>query len=258
MVRLSNAFNAFMVPATAGVLSAVLTFGLLLGYYNRNRDQIVDIPVGPNNRIEGGGADGGDLGQPTHFLPGRGWGLFAVKVPADFGDNRRTNEFLSFIGRLLFKCPARDQAGIARPRPHQVYFTSLHPFLPHSEFPTPLSSASAPPGPRPASPVRTPPLKPMHLVAAIAVWLVVVLLLFSSFFTNRAGLLGQGSLLTVTSYPSRTSAVQRGKYILTNIMGTPHMPHREWLRLQNYVKKLPDLFRRTESLEKKLTQEEQK
>ena len=63
------------------------TFSLLLGYYNRNRNQEVDLPVGPNNRIEPGGPD---RGQPTHFLPGRGWGLFAVKVPADFGDNKIT------------------------------------------------------------------------------------------------------------------------------------------------------------------------
>jgi hypothetical protein len=69
------------------------TFSLLLGYYNRNRNQDVDLPVGPNNRIEalGSGAPGGpDRGQPTHFMPGRGWGLFAVKVPADFGDNKIT------------------------------------------------------------------------------------------------------------------------------------------------------------------------
>src|ERR1700687_6520932 len=33
LVRLENALNAFMVPATAGVLSAVLTFGLLLGFF---------------------------------------------------------------------------------------------------------------------------------------------------------------------------------------------------------------------------------
>ena len=44
----------------------------------------------------------------------------------------------------------------------------------------------------------------------------------------------------------------------SNIMGTPHMPHREWLRLQSYIKRLPDLFRRTEAVEKRLTQEEQK
>jgi hypothetical protein len=63
------------------------SFSLLLGYYNRNRKQEVDIPVGPNNAVEPGGPD---RGQPTHFMPGRGWGLFTVKVPADFGDNKIT------------------------------------------------------------------------------------------------------------------------------------------------------------------------
>jgi hypothetical protein len=63
------------------------SFSLLLGYYNRNRKQEVDIPVGPNNALEPGGPD---RGQPTHFMPGRGWGLFTVKVPADFGDNKVT------------------------------------------------------------------------------------------------------------------------------------------------------------------------
>ena len=37
----------------------------------------------------------------------------------------------------------------------------------------------------------------------------------------RRGLLGQGSVLTVTSYPNRTSPVLRGKWILENILGTP-------------------------------------
>ena len=41
---------------------------------------------------------------------------------------------------------------------------------------------------------------------------------------NRRGLLGQASILTVTSYPNRTSPVQRGKWILTNILGTPPLP----------------------------------
>jgi len=40
----------------------------------------------------------------------------------------------------------------------------------------------------------------------------------------RRGLLGQGSILTVTSYPNRTSPVQRGKWILTNILGIPPTP----------------------------------
>jgi cytochrome c551/c552 len=40
----------------------------------------------------------------------------------------------------------------------------------------------------------------------------------------RRGLLGQGSVLTVSSYANRTSPVLRGKWILTNIMGTPPPP----------------------------------
>ena len=40
----------------------------------------------------------------------------------------------------------------------------------------------------------------------------------------RKGLLGQGSILTVTSYPNRTSPVLRGKWILENILGTPVPP----------------------------------
>ncbi len=38
---------------------------------------------------------------------------------------------------------------------------------------------------------------------------------------RRGGLLGQGSILTITSHPVRTSPVFRGKWILTNILGTP-------------------------------------
>ena len=41
---------------------------------------------------------------------------------------------------------------------------------------------------------------------------------------DRRGLLGQGSILTVTSYPNRTSPVQRGKWILTNLLGIPPTP----------------------------------
>jgi hypothetical protein len=37
----------------------------------------------------------------------------------------------------------------------------------------------------------------------------------------RRGLLGQGSILTLTSMANRTSPVNRGKYVLTNILGTP-------------------------------------
>jgi hypothetical protein len=40
----------------------------------------------------------------------------------------------------------------------------------------------------------------------------------------RGGLLGQGSVLTVTSYATRTSPVIRGKWVLTNILGAPPPP----------------------------------
>jgi len=41
---------------------------------------------------------------------------------------------------------------------------------------------------------------------------------------HRGGLLGQGSILTVTSYGNRTSVVLRGKWILENILAAPPPP----------------------------------
>jgi len=63
------------------------TYSLLMGYLNRNSKEILDIPVGPNNRIEPAGPD---QGQPTHFLPRRQWGVFRVVVPKDFGTKKLT------------------------------------------------------------------------------------------------------------------------------------------------------------------------
>jgi hypothetical protein len=60
--------------------------GFLVGYYNRNSQQTLDVPVGPANRIEPGGPD---MGQPTHFLPGRQYGMFVVPVPKTFGPDDR-------------------------------------------------------------------------------------------------------------------------------------------------------------------------
>jgi hypothetical protein len=60
---------------------------LLVGYFNRNTKQEFDIPVGPNNRVEPGGPD---MGQPTHFATGRGWGVFSIPVPKDFGNKKLT------------------------------------------------------------------------------------------------------------------------------------------------------------------------
>ena len=42
--------------------------------------------------------------------------------------------------------------------------------------------------------------------------------------SGRGGVLGQGSILAVTSYATRTSPVLRGKWILENILGSPPPP----------------------------------
>jgi hypothetical protein len=55
------------------------TVSLSFGYYNRNTAESLDVPIGPANQIEPGDAN---QGQPTHFEPGRHWGVFAVTVPA--------------------------------------------------------------------------------------------------------------------------------------------------------------------------------
>jgi len=61
------------------------TYSLSFGYFNRNAEETVEVPIGVDNAIEPGGPD---RGQPARFEPRRHWGVFAVRVPADFGDRR--------------------------------------------------------------------------------------------------------------------------------------------------------------------------
>ncbi len=58
------------------------SFELLFGYYNRNWDEEIDVPVGAGTSLEPGGPD---QGQPAHFFPRRNQFVFKVHVPADFG-----------------------------------------------------------------------------------------------------------------------------------------------------------------------------
>jgi hypothetical protein len=58
------------------------SFDMVFGYFNRNWEEQLVVPVGPENSIEPGGPD---RGQPTFFLPRRqGW-VYRVRVPKDFG-----------------------------------------------------------------------------------------------------------------------------------------------------------------------------
>lgn len=59
------------------------SFSILVGYFNRNLKEELDIPIGASNRIEPGGPD---RGQPTHFLARRQWGVFRIIVPRDWSD----------------------------------------------------------------------------------------------------------------------------------------------------------------------------
>jgi hypothetical protein len=63
------------------------TYRLSFGYYNRNSKEVLEVPVGPDNFVAPGDSD---QGQPTRFEPRRHWGVFAVAVPATFGDGQVT------------------------------------------------------------------------------------------------------------------------------------------------------------------------
>jgi len=97
------------------------TFTMLVGYFNRNSKETLDIPVGPNNRIEPGGPD---QGQPTHLLPRRQWGVFTITVPKDFGDQRltwtitangQTTSIPLNLNPLWVLSPFKDASGNAAP-----------------------------------------------------------------------------------------------------------------------------------------------
>ena len=57
------------------------SMSFLFGYMNRNWEEEIDVPVGPDNTITPGVPD---HGQPTHFLPRRNRFVFKVPVPKEF------------------------------------------------------------------------------------------------------------------------------------------------------------------------------
>lgn len=89
LVRLSNALNAFMVPATAGLVSAVLIFGLLLGFFAlpaELRADSGDVPLmlytGPELEQSAFGTTLGNMGDD------------AVVVKAYVDANGRVEDYL--------------------------------------------------------------------------------------------------------------------------------------------------------------------
>ena len=110
----------------------------LVGYYNRNSRQTLDVPVGPENKIEPGGPD---LGQPTHFLPGRQYGMFVVPVPNNFTDQ----------DRLTWTLVANGQSSSIPLRMHPDYV--IEPFTEVAAGNTPPSLSFEEKGPRTQGPV---------------------------------------------------------------------------------------------------------
>lgn len=106
---------------------------ILIGYYNRNLKESLDIPVGPDNRIEPGGPD---RGQPTHFVPGRQWGVFTITVPKDFAPDQKLTWTITANGKtasvpvslnpLWVVAPFRDATGNTPPF---IGFQEAGPFL---------------------------------------------------------------------------------------------------------------------------------
>ena len=72
------------------------TFNMVFGYLNRNYEEQVDIPIGPDNSVDLGGDD---RGQPTHFYPRRQRFVFKVAVPKDWDKNRKVAWTLTSHGR---------------------------------------------------------------------------------------------------------------------------------------------------------------
>ena len=72
------------------------TFTLHFGYLNRNSEEEVDVPLGPENKFDMGN---GDQGQPTHFYPGPRWFVFKVVVPQDWPPDKRAVWTLTNKGR---------------------------------------------------------------------------------------------------------------------------------------------------------------
>ena len=64
------------------------SYTVMFGYMNSNWEEELDVPIGPENKIEPGmpGPMNIDQGQPTHFFPRRNRFIFRVRVPKDFGE----------------------------------------------------------------------------------------------------------------------------------------------------------------------------
>jgi len=89
-------FGASVTPAYEGWFdNADGTHSFLIGYFSRNTQAEVDVPIGPDNHFEPGNPD---MGQPTHFQTGRRYGMFVFTEPKDFGKTQKVSWVLTVNG----------------------------------------------------------------------------------------------------------------------------------------------------------------
>ena len=104
-------------PVYAGWYEADGRRYALFGYSNRNLEEIVDIPIGPHNRVAPGPLD---QGQPTRFFPGVNYGVFAAALPKEqpttevswsLTANGQTLSIPASLDPLYFISPQRENGG---------------------------------------------------------------------------------------------------------------------------------------------------
>ena len=85
------------------------SFTLSFGYFNLNTREVIDVPLGPENRVEPREFDGM---QPTHFpvQPRRDRGVFSVTVPPSWGDGEQRIVWTITANGVTYSVPGRVYA----------------------------------------------------------------------------------------------------------------------------------------------------
>jgi len=78
------------------IRNADQSIDFVFGYMNRNYEEQLDVPIGPNNNIQPGGPD---RAQPTHFDTRRNQSIFRVRVGKDWDPKQKLVWTLTTNGR---------------------------------------------------------------------------------------------------------------------------------------------------------------
>jgi len=123
------------------------THQLCFGYFNTNTEEVLEIPLGPDNFVEPERFNGL---QPTHFLPvppggRRHYCVMSVTVPADWGDRDvvwtlkdRFGQEYSSPGRLLYETYHLEER-LQESRESSAPRVKLHPTGPEAVGRTPMT-----------------------------------------------------------------------------------------------------------------------